>query len=546
MFEKMHRNHRRFQKLVESATAEALEPRRLLAGIESGILVARGTEVADTISTRRSGGDDVIVTTNGVNQTFDMDNFSGVRLEGLGGNDTFRLIDPLVSPFVRNTTVLGGDGNDVMDYSSRTTSLRFNGYEEGEGATPFPYATVRSGVQEDQADTTVEHFIGGSAGDSFGFDGMFIDDPFTGPSLTLEGRGGDDRFGHNADISATMHGGPGNDSFEFDDERTQGRVVFGGDGNDTISLNNEGLSGSINAGAGIDRLTVGGSFKQLIDIRPFIGLENVEDVRPGRTIIGNDLNNHIAVNPNENDDSGVTLRGMGGSDSLIGGLGDDSLEGGAGNDYLDGNVGDDTLDGGDGTDTVDGGPGSNTITNAEVTPAAPNIRIASRILTVDGSWGRELITIERTGGDDVIVSANNVTRVFDMDNFDGVLLRGNAGWDDLRVLDPIVAGSLVRKVTLDGGTGNDTLTGSDGDDVLRGGNGNDDIDARHGNDALFGGGGDDGLVGSVGLDFMDGGDGNDFLGAREGSGGDTVLGGNGTDRASVDAGDETSGIETFV
>jgi Ca2+-binding RTX toxin-like protein len=165
---------------------------------------------------------------------------------------------------------------------------------------------------------------------------------------------------------------------------------------------------------------------------------------------------------------------------------------------------------------------------------------------VDGSWGRELITIERSGGDDVIVRANNLTRQFDMDNFDGVMLRGNAGWDDLRVLDPIVAGSLVRKVTLDGGTGNDTFTGSDGDDVLRGGDGNDQIDAGHGNDALFGGGGDDGLVGSVGLDFMDGGDGNDFLGAREGSGGDTVLGGNGTDRASVDAGDETSGIETFV
>ena len=546
MFQRMHRNHQRVRKLIDSAVAEVLEPRRLLAGIEAGVLVGRGTGGNDTMEVRRTGGDDVVITTNGVNQTFDMDNFSGVRLEGLGGNDTFRLIDPLVSPVVRNTTVLGGAGNDVLDYSARTTALRFSGYDEGDADTPFPFATITAGAQEDRADTTLEHFIGGSAGDSFGFDGLFIDDPFTEPALTLEGRGGDDRFGHNADISATMHGGAGNDSFEFDDERTQGRVAIGGDGNDTFSLNNEGFSGSINAGAGIDRLTAFGSFKELIDIRPFIGLENVEGVRPGRTIIGNDLNNHISVDPNENDDAGVTLRGMGGNDSLIGGHGDDLLEGGTGNDYLDGNVGDDTLDGGDGTDTVDGGPGGNTTTNAEVTPAAPNIRIASRILTVDGSWGRDLITIERTGGDDVIVSANNVTRVFDMDNFDGVLLRGNAGWDDLRVLDPIVAGSLVRKVTLDGGGGNDTLTGSDGDDVLRGGDGNDDIDARHGNDALFGGGGNDGLVGSVGLDFMDGGDGNDFLGALEGSGGDTVLGGNGTDRASVDAGDQVSGVETIT
>src|SRR6478735_2865441 len=80
---------------IRSAVAETLEPRRLFAAIESGILVARGTANADTISLRRSGGDDVIVTTNGTNQTFDMDNFTGVRLEGLGSADTFNLIDPL-------------------------------------------------------------------------------------------------------------------------------------------------------------------------------------------------------------------------------------------------------------------------------------------------------------------------------------------------------------------------------------------------------------------------------------------------------------------
>src|SRR5688572_10033439 len=77
---------------IRSAVAEALESRRLLAGIEAGVLVARGTANADTISVRRSGGDDVIVTTNGADQTFDMDNFTGVRLEGLGGADTFNLI----------------------------------------------------------------------------------------------------------------------------------------------------------------------------------------------------------------------------------------------------------------------------------------------------------------------------------------------------------------------------------------------------------------------------------------------------------------------
>src|SRR5687767_15575427 len=104
---------------------EPLETRRLLAGIEAGVLVTRGTGGNDTIAVRRTGGDDVIVTTNGVNQTFDMDNFTGVRLEGLGGNDTFNMIDALVSPVVRNTTILGGEGNDTIDYSSRTADLHF-------------------------------------------------------------------------------------------------------------------------------------------------------------------------------------------------------------------------------------------------------------------------------------------------------------------------------------------------------------------------------------------------------------------------------------
>src|SRR5687767_15987878 len=125
MREKMQTTVQDARLMITAAVAEALEPRRLLAGIESGILVALGTEIADTISTRRTGADDVIVTTNGVNQTFDMDNFTGVRLEGLGGDDTFNLVDGLTSPVVCNTTVLGGDGNDTLSYATRTGPLVF-------------------------------------------------------------------------------------------------------------------------------------------------------------------------------------------------------------------------------------------------------------------------------------------------------------------------------------------------------------------------------------------------------------------------------------
>jgi Ca2+-binding RTX toxin-like protein len=530
--------------------AEQLEPRRLLAGIEAGVLVARGTESGDTISIRRSGIDDVIVTTNGVNQTFDMDNFTGVRLEGLGGNDTFNMIDALVSPLVRNTTILGGGGEDTVDYSARIAALNFDGYQQPHSATPLPYVRVTFGAQQDRVDNTVERFIGGSASDMFTFDGFAIDDAFSKPALTLEGRGGDDVFNHVADLTVTMYGGGGNDQFEADDERTQFTAIFAGAGNDRIGFDNEGSPAFLDAGAGLDTILLSGfvtSHLDVIDISGYDGLENVEGVGAGggtKTVIGNALNNRITAAPSAED--AMTLLGGGGNDTLTGGPAADSLAGGEGNDSLLGNGGDDTIDGGDGFDTVDGGPGNDVITNAEVTPAAPNIRISNRILIADGSWGQDLITIERTGTDDVIVRVNDVSRTFDMDNFDGVLLRGNAGWDELRVLQPIVAGSLVRKVTLEGGAGNDTFFGSTGDEVIRGGDGDDFADGLAGKDALFGGSGNDEMFHFSGGDsLLDGGDGNDRLVAGGNTPGDTVIGGNGNDTAAVDPGDSVSGVETF-
>jgi Ca2+-binding RTX toxin-like protein len=131
-----------------------------------------------------------------------------------------------------------------------------------------------------------------------------------------------------------------------------------------------------------------------------------------------------------------------------------------------------------------------------------------------------------------------------MDDFDGVLLKGNNGFDEIRVLDPIVAGSLVRKVTLDGGNGDDDLFAPFGNNALHGGVGNDTLVAGDGNDALFGDGGNDVISGGQGSDFMDGGDGDDQFDNRDPFP-DTVLGGNGNDSAHADPQDQISGVETI-
>ena len=527
----------RIRTRLVATIAEALEPRRLLAGIEAGILVARGTNGADTFALRRSATDDVIVTTNGVNQTFDMDDFRGVRLEGLAGNDTFNLVDSLTSPVVRNVTVSGGDGSDVVSFEARTAPLDIGRYLPPDAAMPIGFLFVGGADGErTRVDLTVEHIVGGAAGDTFLTDNQF--NVPNVPSLTLEGRGGDDSFSAPEGMRITMFGGAGNDSF-VSNEGGGEPFIIAGSGNDVVSLFNNTLPPLADAGTGVDTFRVV-RFGVGFDLRAFPSVENLDWISDdGGEVFGNALNNSISMILA---DQPVTIHGLGGNDTIVGGTDADRLFGEEGNDSIAGGFRDDTIDAGAGTDTVDGGVGNNTLISAEVTPAAPTIRILNRILTADGSWGQERLAIERTGGDDVIVTVNNASRQFDMDDFDGVLLRGNGGYDILQILHSIVAGSLVRKVTLDGGNGNDTLLGAASADVLRGGAGDDTINGIEGADALFGGGGNDRLFGDAGRDFVDAGDGDDHLFTDDGEI-DTLLGGAGHDVAEVDAIDQQSGIE---
>jgi Ca2+-binding RTX toxin-like protein len=76
------------------------------------------------------------------------------------------------------------------------------------------------------------------------------------------------------------------------------------------------------------------------------------------------------------------------------------------------------------------------------------------------------ITVRRTGSDDVIVQINGTSRQFDMDNFPGgVRLEGFGGNDRITIVDSLNS-PVQRRVTINGGAGNDTLIGNDGNDSL--------------------------------------------------------------------------------
>ena len=115
--------------------------------------------------------------------------------------------------------------------------------------------------------------------------------------------------------------------------------------------------------------------------------------------------------------------------------------------------------------------------------------------------------------------------------------------------DSVSNGSVLARVTLLGGAGNDeisggaaseNLIGAGGNDTIQGGDGADVIDGGDGADALIGADGDDTITGGAGDDRLDGSDGNDV--SDGGDGADTLTGGDGSDSLTGGAGsDQLSG-----
>jgi Ca2+-binding RTX toxin-like protein len=134
-------------------------------------------------------------------------------------------------------------------------------------------------------------------------------------------------------------------------------------------------------------------------------------------------------------------------------------------------------------------------------------------------------------------------------------LRINCNGGDDKVVIELADTDADIKITIDGGTGNDTLWGgvtaeriygSEGDDLINGNGGKDTIYAQEGNDFLRGGGSSDLLDGGDGYDTVFGDAGNDNMcgGAqpdrlRGGDGNDRLDGNGGRDICGGEAGDDT-------
>jgi Ca2+-binding RTX toxin-like protein len=235
-------------------------------------------------------------------------------------------------------------------------------------------------------------------------------------------------------------------------------LVFGQGGNDTLTINeaNGALPKSrLFGGAGNDILTGGSGADQLF----------------GQA--GND-----------------TLLGKGGFDMLFGGADNDTLTGGDADDQVFGEAGNDRLiwNPGDDTDLNEGGAGIDTI-------------------EVNGGNGQESFTTTANGTRVRFDRLDPAPFSIDIGTSENLVLNANGGDDSFSATGNLAA---LIKITVDGGTGNDTLLGSNGNDQLSGGDGNDFIDGQQGNDTVFLGAGND-------VFQWDPGDGSDIVEGQDGT-----------------------------
>ena len=236
-------------------------------------------------------------------------------------------------------------------------------------------------------------------------------------------------------------------------------TIFGQGGNDTITLNE--ANGALPAAQ-----IFGGT---------------------GNDVIQGGSGGDMLFGQSDND----TLLGKGGFDMLFGGAGNDVLTGGDADDQMFGEAGDDRMiwNPGDDTDLHEGGAGNDTS-------------------EVNGGNGDEQFTVTANGTRVRFDRVNPAPFSIDIGTTENLVLNMNGGNDTFSATGDLAA---LIKITVDGGTGNDTILGSNGADKLLGGDGDDFIDGQQGNDQIFLGAG------------------NDTMQWDPGDGSDTVEGGDGTD-----------------
>jgi Ca2+-binding RTX toxin-like protein len=370
---------------------------------------------------------------------------------------------------------------------------------------------------------------------------------------------------------ATINGTNGNDSITPSFVSTG---VTGGAPSDANDIITPGLGDdTVDGGGGIDRLVLSYSGSTS---RIYYSSNSAPAGGVG-TIYGTGSSSDSLIFSNV---EVYQITGSAFNDEILGGNYNDTLQGGSGDDSIDGGKGSDRLDGGAGVDTVirdmsaisTGSVVDNTgitITLVDGTVATNfegiNIKLGTGndIIkpglgddTVDGGGGIDRLSVDYSSSTSRIYYSSNSAPAGGV----GTIYGTGSSSDSL-----IFSNVEVYQIT--GSAFNDEILGGNGNDTLQGGSGDDSIDSGEGSDRLDGGAGIDTVIrdmsaistGSVvdntgtSMTLVDGtvannfeginiklGTGNDII--KPGFGDDTVDGGGGIDRLTLNYSSSTSRI----
>ena len=314
------------------------------------------------------------------------------QLIGTPEDDVFRIAEYGSFPFIERIdglegfdTILGTDGDDVLDFSIREAPVLVS-IERIDGGRGNDTIIGSAGEDVIHGGKGNDLLFGGGGSDVLdGGDGtdMLVGD--VGDDI-LDGNDGDDR----------LDGGDGND------------ILIGNDGNDTlvggagddifvVRGKTDGTD-RFDGGAGIDTIrgTEGDDVFHVLDrLANIVSIEFLDGGAGFDTILATDGDDVLDFSaPDAPSPISIErIDGGRGNDILIGSAGDDVIDGGAGHDTLFGGAGRDILTGGEGNDRLRGGAGNDVLTGGSGSDTFVFARGDGDNLVTDFS-GRDLVRLE--------------------------------------------------------------------------------------------------------------------------------------------------------
>lgn len=446
------------------------------ARVSGGTLTVSGGGAGERIAVRAASGGRITVDVgdNGSgNFTFLRSTFSRILVKGGGGNDRLR-IDESRGAFTsaERTTLAGGPGNDTLIGGRFAETLNgFTGIDTAEGNAGADTVVLGSGADLavwDPGDGN-DNVQGGSEVDTLRFNGSAAAEVFAasamGSQLRLTRNVGAVVMRSQDVETLALNALAGVDSVTVNDL----------DATDITALNLSLAVGGV-GDATADTLVVNGTgAADVVAVAAVTSTVQVTGLDPQINVAGSEAANDR-----------LTVNGLGGNDTLNGGVGlaaltQLTLDGGDGNDALNGGNGADTLLGGNNNDTIDGNGGNDTALmgagndtfvwdpgdGSDIEEGQDGVDT----LLFNGSAGAEIFTASSNGGR-LLFTRNVGNIIMDTDDVEVLAVNALGGVDTATVND--LAATDITNVSLNlgvNGAGDaaadaSTVNGTVGVDVM--------------------------------------------------------------------------------